>query len=184
MDKIILKKKEAGYGSSLVLSSSINRLLGMVFFLCISASGLMGQSVTELGAQLNSMKQSSETTVREQAVRFEELIHQSYSTIYFGSEGPKTSKETVPVCADANMGEVDQLYLENPLYNQVELITIRIKSAAQLSNTIDLGKLQSFSSLKFIRVLCEFDCSAPQVKSLLSGINNNVTVCYVVAIPS
>lgn len=152
-----------------------------VFLFC--SSFVFGQSVKEFNAQLAEMKQSSDAAVQDEAVRLESLAFDLQPTVYIDVDGIRAFGDSSPVSAKAEVGALSKLYTDDPLFSQVELLTIKLKSKANLATSLNLSTLNGFPNLKYIRILCEFNCSASQVESILSGTKSGVVICYVVSIP-
>jgi len=155
----------------------------ILLMILLSPSFLAAQQVKEMGTLLEEMKQSADAGVRAEAVRLSSLSYDLNSTVYVNSDEIKAFGEGNPVCAEVDTNAISKLYDENPLFGQVELITVRIKDMAGLSNKLDLSALAGFTNLKYIRVLCEINCTAAQVEAMLTGSNANVAACYLVSMP-
>lgn len=164
-----------------------SRLMRMVCFittLILFSSGfLTAQPVKEMGTLLEEMKQSSDAELQAQAARLESLAVDLQPTVYIDADGIRAFGDSSPVRAKAEVGALGKLYTDDPLFSQVELITIKLKSKADLATSLNLLTINGFPNLKYIRILCEFNCSASQVESILSGTKSGVVVCYVVSIP-
>lgn len=155
-----------------------------IILLCIlSPDFTNAQTIKEVGTLLREMKQSGDVTVQTQGDKLDCLLNKLNPTVYISNEDIKDFGEGNPVCADVDSDAISKLYAENSLYSQVELITIRVKNLAGFSSRLDLSALANFQSLKYVRVLCEVNCTAAQVESMLTGSNANVFVCYLVSIP-
>lgn len=156
--------------------------MAIVFLFC--SSFVFGQSVKEFNAQLAEMKQSSDANVQEQATRLKSLSTDLHPTVYLSADATRTfGGSGSPVCAIATVGAVNKLYAEDPLFGQVELITIKLEMATDLSVSLNLSALSGFSNLKYIQILCEFNCTVAQVETIISGAKAGVVVCYLVSMP-
>lgn len=62
-------------------------------------------------------------------------------------------------------------------YEHVELITIMIKSASDLNNTLDLNAINGLTNLKYIFIKCYFKCTENQIREFIK-LNSNVRVFY------
>lgn len=150
----------------------------VILMIVSSAQVLLGQSVKEMGALIAEMKQSDEA----QAMRLKSLSCDLNPTVYLDNHGIKVFGEN-PVCAVVTGGAVNKLYEENPLFRQIELIKIKIDNLSDLSGSINLSSLSGFPNLKYIQILCEVNCTASQIDTMLSGSKANVVVCYLVSLP-
>jgi len=141
-----------------------------------------GQTVFELGSKLAEMKGSSDTTLIREAARIESLVYHLQPTIYIEENVLKAYGETPAVRVRVDAQSVGKLLESNPLFSQVELITITINSPADLNFSLNLTSLPGFTKLKYIHFLCSFNC-APESFINLYIPNPQVTVFYVVSIP-
>lgn len=66
----------------------------------------------------------------------------------------------------------------NPLYDQIELITINLSSENSLRNTFNLDAIRGFSNLKYIYLKCEFAISENQIRSFLQNADPEIVFFY------
>jgi hypothetical protein len=182
--KIIFKSAEfCNSGKTSNKKSHFQKKLAVLFFMLCAAISLQAQGIQELNKMMADMKSSGNETLIAEAGHIQSLITDLQPTVYVGNT-TKASGETLPVRADVKAGSVAKLYLEDPLFEQVEMITIRINTPSDLATTIDLSAIQGFKSLKYVRILCSFECSAEQVSEIVSGNTTGIKVCYFVSILS
>ena len=161
----------------------IRKGLILLLFVVITCINSFGQAPVELNSMLVQMTGSGDSVMAEEAAHIKSLVTDIQPTVYVG-DVVRASGESVPVCADVKAGAFSKLSIENPLFGQVELITIRINSNADLSTILDLSTIQGFTSLKYIRLLCSFDCTAEQLGAIVTGNTSGIKVFYSISIPS
>ena len=60
----------------------------------------------------------------------------------------------------------------------IEMATIRIKRAAELSTSLDLSSLSGYSGLKYVYILCTTQANAQAINNLVRNVPANVAVFY------
>lgn len=66
----------------------------------------------------------------------------------------------------------------NTLHDQVELITINLKSANDLRSPFQLNAIQGFNNLKYIYLKCEFAISENQIRTFLQNADPKIVFFY------
>jgi hypothetical protein len=155
----------------------------LLLFVVITCLYSFGQTPVELNTTLTQMTESGDNVLVEEAAGIKSLVNDLRPTVYVG-DVVKASGESAPVRADVKAGSISKLSIENSLFEQVELITIRINSPADLSSVLDLSAIQGFTSLKYVRLLCSFECKAEQLGAIVTGNTTGIKVFYSVSIPS
>jgi len=169
-------------GTALAVFSTVLKKLSMVVIILLTAASLHAQVIMELNDWLEQSKSSADPVMVSDAIHLEKLIKELQPTVYIANTViPNSGKQ--PVCANAKPGYVDQLSLENPLFSNVELLTIRLKSQADLNFILDLDKLTGFTNLKYVYFICEMNCNIEDVQKLFLP-KSGITVFYKVSIPS
>jgi hypothetical protein len=155
----------------------------LVFLILFAVLGLQAQSLRELNKMLADMRVSGIDSVVAEAAHIQGLVSEAQPTVYIGNM-LKANDEMPPVRADVTAASISMLSIENALYEQVELITIRLKNPADLSAKLDLSSIQGFTALKYVRILCSFECTPEQLIPVVTGITAGVKVFYSISIPS
>lgn len=183
--KILINRFDT-YKESSAISQAINLIRKgtiLILFVVITCLPSFGQTPVELSSMLTQMTESGDTVLVEEATQIRSMVTDLHPTVYVG-DVIKASGESSPVRADVKAGAVSKLGVENSLFEQVELITIRINSHADLSAALDLSAIQGFTNLKYVRILCSFDCTAEQLGSIVTGNTSGIKVFYSISIPS
>ncbi|MEI6680303.1 MAG: hypothetical protein WCL21_16965 [Mariniphaga sp.] len=154
----------------------------MVFIIVMSCTAINAQEIYEINGYLKQMKTSADVGIISDALHLESLVRDFQPTIYVG-KSIVAHNEKQPVCAEAKSGSIDGLSAENPLFSRVELITIRLQNASDMNFVLDLSKLISFTNLKYVCLLCEFNCGIEDVRKLFIP-KTGVIFIYKVSIPS
>jgi hypothetical protein len=180
MKRLIFSPKHLNSQKCLLIE--VKRAIFILFLLIIGLN-TYGQTVFELKTKLDEMKGSGDTLIIEEADHINRLITDFQPTVYVG-DVVKTSNESLPVRANVQAGAVAKLNIQNPLFGLVELINVRIDSPADLITILDLSLIQGFTSLKYVRVLCSFECAPEQLGAIVTGNTSGIKVFYSISIPS
>ena len=161
----------------------------LLLALCISLLTLKvsAQEVRELNSVLSGNN--------NEANRLRSLVNDIQPTLSFQQNEVIGDKAGAPVLIDADVASVNQLYLNNPKFNSVEIIRIRINSPEDLNLVVDMSRLESFTNLKYLYFLCAFDICEEQssksaceigkiIKMISSGGNSKIKFFYEISIPS
>jgi hypothetical protein len=103
-------------------------------------------------------------------------------TVYVGNTIVSNS-DAPPLCADVTAGFVSQLGAGNSLFGQVELITVKLKSAEDQNFVLNLTKIPGFTNLKYVYFLCEYNCAAADLEKLFLP-KTGITVLFKISIGS
>jgi len=167
--------------SSAEKESSIKKKLVCLLILFVSL-GSQGQSLFELGSKLSEMKMSGDSTVKEEAKRIESLVYDLHPMVYIDKGTEKVFGESNPVrvCVDAS--SVNNLKENIPLFNSIELITIRLENESDLNFVLDLSDLKAFKNLKYVNFIYCFE-SKPEDISTLYIPKPGISVFYHNSVP-
>jgi hypothetical protein len=158
-----------------------NKIL-LVCLLLLGSFSAGAQSVTELTGFLTGQKSSDDPAVVSAAEHLETLLNESKPTVFVSAE-ITTMDETPPVRAHVKATAVGKLSLENPLFNEVELITIRLKKSTDMNFVLDLLRVTGFPLLKYVYFLCEFPASPDDLNKLFIA-KPGITVLYKISLAS
>jgi hypothetical protein len=161
-----------------IQSYVLHRIVLVIFILFLVVFNSQSQQLQELGKMLSTMTDNSEVG------RIESLISDLQPSVYINNDEVKAFGDASPVCANVEASALAQLSLINPLFSSVELITIRIDKASDLSATIDLSTLTGFTNLKYVHILCTINCTASQLSNIVKGSNAGIVIFYQISIPS
>lgn len=151
--------------------------------ICLAFSGrLQAQDITELSLYITQQKASQDTLISHAALHLEDLLTDVQSTVYIGSTLVAKGL-TAPVRADVKASSVSKLLIDNSLFSQVEIISVRLRSSSDLNFLLDLQRLTTFPKLKYLYFLCEFDCTTDDLTKLFRP-KTGITVLYKISIAS
>tara|TARA_R110002050_G_scaffold287932_1_gene439456 strand:+ start:2291 stop:2761 length:471 start_codon:yes stop_codon:yes gene_type:complete len=155
----------------------------MIFFMVVTVTTALSQSVNEFGVRIVQMKQSPEGDIRLDNARFESLTTELHPNLYIEKEGIKAFGGRAPVCAFVEVESLGQIYDEHPLFREIELLTIKLRNSNGLHTPINLSLLAGFQNLKYILIRSEFACTEEQVENMITGSKADIIVCYTISFP-
>ena len=156
----------------------------MMLIIILLSINLNAQNSKELRKTIDLLKSSSSVADNALANHLKSLFYDLQTTVFLENGKIKTLDDKTPVFADVDAQSISLLSEINPLFENVELITIRLKSSQDISNTIKLASLKSFQKLRSIVFLCSFNCDSTLINKLyLPDSNSVISVYYLVSIP-
>jgi hypothetical protein len=153
----------------------------LIVFFALTASA---QTLQELGAMLATMNASSDPAIRQQAAHLDSLVFQVQPKIQITNFVLGVTGQAPAVCLESDAQSVGMLINANPLFQEVELITIQLNGPGDLNFILDLANLPGFEHLKYIQFLCSFNSDPQLIQSLFLSNNTGITVFYNISIPN
>jgi hypothetical protein len=148
-----------------------------------SAKNLSAQNIKEYSALINTISNTRQSGSNE-SERLRSLVYDLKSKIYITNEESKTYGNGTPECVNIDANSIGLLYENNPLFSQVEIITITLNNPNELNFSLDLSKLQSFANIKYIQFLCSFECDPTLISKLYQETSKTGTIVfYRISIP-
>jgi len=141
------------------------------------------QNYDEVLKDLNSVK--SQSSLASEVVHLKSLMFELQPSLYLHSQTEKQDNKTLPVCLNTDNESIAKLYEANPLFSEVELITIYLKSQKDLDFILEVSRLLSFKKLRYIQFLCGFECVADLIRPhYKSDSGSGIVVFYRISIPN
>lgn len=120
-----------------------------------------------------SLRSSDENT----SLYVETLIYDLQPSVYFMNGTEKTYGDN-PVCLFTDVQSLSAFKNSSLKSDAIEIITIKIKSEADLNLTIDLSLFSGFPKLKYIYVLSEIKVSEKQIIKLIQNNNPKLNIFF------
>jgi hypothetical protein len=160
------------------------RLLPFLILL-LSLTNISAQSIEKLNDRLEFPKVEDNPNLKS-------LVGDLHPSVYLEQMQQKKFGKDYPLIAFCDAASVNMLYNENPDFNMVKMIELKINSTGDKDVTIDLSKLQSFSKLKYLCIIFTYnpcngqsdDCLANIVQGMVNGNMSGVSVVYQLSIPN
>lgn len=176
------KANDAFYMLSFYNKLFIYSLL-FIFFSVFSVQISSAQNIQKYSDIINNILASNDGQGTANAAHLESLIYDVHPKLYLNENGIINNNVSNPVCINAEPEALNYLYEPNPLFEQVELITIDISNAYELNFVFDVSALQGFSNLKYIMFYCSYNCNPALIRLKMPDNENGITVFYHISIP-
>lgn len=170
------------------LSLSFYTFLVSIFVVLIPCNEIIAQEKGIYELKENSMlsKDSSKKSKTPDRAGFYDLAFKAHPTSYAFNNNLKSPVESTVNISKLTFNDTKSFGLlnnNNKNFNNVELITITLKSVDDLNNKLILTEYSNFGNLKYVYIKCFFDCTEQQIKEFISP-DTNVRVFYKIEIPS
>ncbi len=132
----------------------------------LTMNQLSAQSIMGLNAYLGKLDPGT-------AGQMKSLMADLRSTAFLSQGRLTTYGLSGPVVTRCDAASVRLLYKKNPLFQQVELLRFEIMSPDELSLSLDLNRLQSFTNLRYILVEFAYDACGGKSESCLANLVAN-----------
>ncbi len=145
-------------------------------------------------ANLQAVPNYTEDVESSDDSRLTALSTEIHPSIYLNKGELKSYGDAPAELLFTDAASIDLLYQANEAYSNVELITLRINDPKDGKAMLDLAKLSSFSSLKYVRLIIGYDicgdnssqCLEEKAKQIIINSpadNASVQLLYAVVIP-
>jgi len=148
----------------------------MLFILPIQA-----QQIYELDSWVNAKKMQKSAGNVNEGVRVASLAYELNTMLYYENGIAKTYGEGKPVFLEAEVSDIPALYKSNVMFDNVELIRIKLRNNVTQKNLLNVASLSHFKSLKYIVLECAYNCNAQDLAKRYIG-STNVTMFYSIVI--
>ena len=165
----------------------------LVLVLLVLGFGLTGQAqqIHELKSYMNEMRSSADPALAAEGARLKSLVSDLHPTEYLNWGQQKKASGGDPVVVRFDAKSVNRLYGNNPAYQNVELLKVKVGSPDELKSAIDLSRLPSGGSLKYLIIVFTYDvcgggtdkCLSGKVRDMVTGAESPVVVLYELSIP-
>ncbi|WP_372754520.1 hypothetical protein [Mariniflexile sp.] len=160
-------------------------LLSLCVSLFITIEGNAQENgIYEINNNATLLKDTAKKTKVNDRENFYDLAFKIHPTSYANDKiikknnNNKSSKLTFN--DSKSLGLLNQ---NNTDFNHIELVTIKLNSIQELNKKVDLTNANSFSNLKYVYIVCSFQCTESQIKEFIRS-NSNIRIFYKIEIPS
>lgn len=145
---------------------------------------LTAQEVVKIDDYIQELKMQKSAIKTEQANHLLSLAFDFHPTFYVNNNQIITSDSELPICGEIDYDNYQLLNSPNSKFENVELITIRLRNQPQETQKINLNQLSHLGNLKYIHFICEYSCSSSSIEQLLEGSNTEIKIFYSTIIPN
>ncbi|HNW90090.1 MAG TPA: hypothetical protein PKN48_10540 [Bacteroidales bacterium] len=184
MKKITLifpKKPRTKKSVALGGRKQILMILPVMMFMLFSMN-IMAQNAIELGPALNSLK----ITANQQYNVINSLIYDVQPTVYVQNGMVQSFGNGPAKRVEVSTNSFDNLYETNPVFSDVEIITVKINNKNDLKMPgLNIQDLSHFTNLKYILYLCSINCDPVSINKMFTPeIHDGITIFYQISIPN
>ena len=111
------------------------------------------------------------------ADHLEDLLFKVQPSVYVTSENVATYGDN-PNSLHVNSSSLNEINNSGVITDNIEIVTIRINSASELSQTIDLSLFANFTNLKYIYILSTVHTTEVTIAGLIQNDNSQYGVFY------
>jgi hypothetical protein len=168
----------------MVWKTTFALLISLLSFFAVSAQKATAYELNEYLSQAANNKssinlKSSQSTSNPLQVLAYDLV----STVIIENGEIKVFGEQPPIKAEIFYNSFQAIATTNTLFNEVELLVIKLDSEDQLNSSLDFSKIMGFNNLKYVYFLCPFNCSKSKIESVTKGLPSEITLLYSISIP-
>lgn len=158
------------------------KLMVVILLLTLPLSGFSQDfKLMQTDHYLKSLESASETTTHDRVLS---LMKDNHPSIYLESGQSKVYGKGMPVCLFTDTKSISAIRsLRNT--SNIEIVTIRINSKAELSQTIPNNVFTSLDGVRYIHIIVTFDIRGTELNNFIKTESNApYTVFYSVEKPS
>jgi hypothetical protein len=111
--------------------------------------------------------------------RLRDLVAEVQSSMYFYGSEVKTYGDA-PTNLFTDLSSLNQVNNSIILKQNVEIVTIRIKTASELNSTIDFAVFSNFPNLKYIYFISGLNTTSENIASHISNYDNRYNIFYTI----
>jgi hypothetical protein len=140
------------------------------------ASNQRAQIITK-DAFLNSLSNSSTRYSSTEYNNVLGLLNNSNSSLYL-SNGQVRTYGQIPVCMYTDLTSLSIADRPDLPTNDIQLVTIKIGRASEITGPIDLTTICNYKNVKYIHIKLNFDMEASQLTRLIKNCNPKCVVFF------
>lgn len=179
------------------LRSMTRKLLSMLVFVCFFATNMSAQitsqnatvsegTVMQVDDYIASIRaNSTQRSANSQATHVKSLIQDSYAAAYVQSGNVQVFGEGNPVVLYTNLASLGSVSSATGFQkSNIEIVTLRVGNASELSSGININLLTGFPNLKYVYIISEGNAVADQIVSAVQNDNSQYAVFYKIGQPN
>ncbi|MES2284235.1 MAG: hypothetical protein V4547_01020 [Bacteroidota bacterium] len=139
-----------------------------------SQNQIAEQKIFELDSKLSAMRAAQDEPTKIEGIYLNGLVYDLLPSIYFQQGKLVGTYKENPIVLFTDISSLQSLSESNPLYNKIEIISIKIKKPADLQKALRISDLTAFDNLKYIYFLCDFNICPDQIQNM-SCVNEKIS---------
>jgi hypothetical protein len=158
------------------------KLLYLGILLLFFCSSTYSQNIRDLKTTIDALKTSSNATERATGVHLYKLAFELNSALYI-KQGEIVTKSVEPaICAYIDIPSIKTLYTNNPKFESIEYLEFSLSDFSNVQS-LDIAKLSSFKSLKYIHFICNKECTIDFINNLINNKDTIIQIYYSIETP-
>jgi len=168
----------------MVKKTTLALMFSFLNFFAVNAQKATAFELNEYLSQTANNKSSIKLKSNQQtSTPLQVLAYDLVSTVIIENGKINVFGEQPPIKAELFYNSFQTLLTSNTLFNNVELLVIKLDSEDQLNSSLDFSKIMGFNNLKYVYFLCPFNCSKSQIENVAKGLPLGITLLYSISIP-
>jgi hypothetical protein len=155
-------------------------LIGLL--LLIVSMSAFSQNIPDLKTTIDALKTSSNATERATGIHMYKLAYELNPSLYINEAKIVTTSDETPICAFIDTPSLSVLYTNNPSFENIEYLCITLSDLSE-NQPLDIAKLISFNSLKYIHFIIKKEKSMSFINNLAKNKKSAVQTYYSIEIP-
>jgi hypothetical protein len=152
--------------------------------LLFGIQSIYGQKAIKFDDYLEGLKNQKSLNGKSKAESMKSLAFDHQPTFYVRDNQIITIDSKAPICGDIELSDIHLLNSRNSKFENVEFLTIRLRSEISRASKLNLNQLSHFKNLKFIHVICEYSCVPTSIEQIFEGENSKLQIFYSISIPN
>lgn len=152
-------------------------IIAVIMVFLMSSTILSSQNILNF-EEFMTQKSMNESEIDKSELK--SLYYNNNPSHYFKNN--LTSKNSSPEVGFIDMSDINKLYQSNTIHSSIKLLVVNYNTSG---TSLDLSRLQNFSSLDYIIIKCESNCVASTLKSSFVGNSRKkINLFYFIEIPN
>lgn len=179
-------KKKHPFKSKKQVATNIIRKVAAYFTVTLLLTipmSTFSQSPKNFKKTIDALKSSVNASEKATGIHMSDLAYELNPSLNIeeGKIAEIKNSET-PICLNIDYPSVSILYTNNPKFESIEYLSITVRDFTDIQ-PLDLSKLTSFKSLKYIHLLIRKECTMDLINKLTKNTNSSVKIYYSIEIP-
>jgi hypothetical protein len=149
----------------------------LIAALSLSSLFAKAQNVTLVQDYLSGLSTADQQTMNS-------LMNDAQPTAAVTANGLSVFGGANATVLDFNINNFNNVNFNDALLSNVQLIKIRLNSATDFSQVLDLTAASALTQLNCVLLLSSVNATATQLDAVLQNLPTNVSTCYSISIPN
>lgn len=125
-----------------------------------------------------SVRSNSKPKKNKELKKALNLIYNINPTIYISKSGVSVPSDRIPVIVSTDPDDMAPIFNANPIFNSVELLTLKISHLNDLDPKLNLRDLKTFPKLKYIYVESVVPITLDDILNFIQNRRRNITIIF------